>query len=272
MAHIKHRYDRAIYEREDAAKKLTRFMWWQAARKYNPKVFYTKKHLVLAGHGGDIAMLLGMGVDPSHIIAVDSDPECVSYCKTNYPAVDCRYGLLRPYSRAEHTYQRPRILASLFLDFCGAPALQNRRILWDWADCVDPNGVVGCTFLTSRGSVELAHLGQEMAALHGIEDPVLIRAYCIANGATDWYPRIGYHYLSHQKNVTHGMLTLMFTRRPKKYPAHILHVKANEDDIKAAILATDERPDFDAAMMLNVPRMTVAGWKSNATKKQQAKE
>lgn len=261
--------DRLIYSHEDPAKKLTRFMWWHEARSLNAKLFYTKKHLVLAGMGGDISILTAMGVQQKNIIAVDENAHCIIACRMRWPDVEYRLGTLAPKLRLVNTVRKGS-LATALLDFCGSPALSNRQILWGVADKLDPKGVLGCTFLTSRGSVELAHLGQQMAELHAVEDPVLIRAYCIANGSDEWHPHNGYHYQSRQERATHGMLTLMFTRKSHKRPARIMAVKTTEDEIKAAVLATDERPSFDAALMLNVPRMTVAGWKSSATKKQQA--
>jgi hypothetical protein len=265
------KHDRLIYSQEDPSKKLVRFMWWQRARSLNPKLFYMKKHLVLAGMGGDISVLIGMGIAQENIIAVDENKHCIFSCRDRWPDVTYILGTLAPGLQLLRWLDKGE-LSTAMLDFCGSPALSNRKIMWGVADKLDPMGTLGCTFLTSRGSTELAHLGQQMAKLHATDNSVLIRAYCIANGSEDWHPLIGYHYQSHQEKQTHGMLTLMLTKYMGRGAARIIPVSYTEDDVKKAVLANDDRPTFDAALMLNVPRMTVAGWKAHATRKQQAKE
>lgn len=299
MAHINHRreeklvHDRLIYHHEDPAKKLVRFMWWHEARKANPKLFYAKNHLVLAGYGGDISILTAMGVNSEAVVAVDENKQCVSYCNRKFRDVTYVYGTMTPKHLTGPLLYENGTFATAMLDFCGAPARRNLETMKAATKLVDPKGTIGCTFLTSRGTPELKAMTRQVCnnadaglmanfgdivrhayntEIHkkNVEDAV-VRAHVTAlMMSPEWFPQAIYVYKSHQERQTHTMFTMAFRKqRVKKVQLH--NVETTEADIKEAILATDERPKFDAALMLNVPRMTVAGWKAHATRAKEKK-
>jgi hypothetical protein len=257
--------DRLIYRSEDPNKKLTRFMWWHAARRHNPKVFYEKEHLVLAGYGGDIAILTAMGVNQENIVAIDENKECIQHCEEKFPNVT--------YVRATMTPKHPTgpllfehgALATAMLDFCGAPVVNNLAIMKAVAPLVDRRGVIGCTFLLSRGSPDLKKLTAKAVKETKSNDPAVLRAHVVAlMMSPEWYPSVAYEYDSRQENQTHPMVSMLFTQRK----ANLVRCATNttDEEIKEAILVNDS-PGFDAALMLNVPRTVVAGWKSHVSRR-----
>lgn len=274
------KHDRLIYAAEDPNKKLVRFMWWHRARELNPHLFYEKNHLVLAGTGGDIAILTAMGVDPAAVIAADENKECVRTCQKRFPDVQYMLGTITPKHPTGYMLFEDGSFATAMLDFCGAPAKSNTDIMQQATKLVDPRGVIGCTFLTSRGTPELKELTKKLSLADlfqyaydeelnpGVKAAVQ-RAHVVGDlmRPLGWHVNVIYTYQSHQEKLTHRMVTMLLSKaHSRKVVFHT--VKSSEEDIKEAILATDERPTFDAALMLNVPRMTVAGWKAHATRKQ----
>lgn len=80
--------------------------------------------LVLAGEGGDVSVLLGMGVRPEAIIACDLDMGAVTACRERFPGVQVIYGDVRDVA-ADH-----RDCDFVHLDWCSTV---NDRTLDDTA-------------------------------------------------------------------------------------------------------------------------------------------
>lgn len=104
------------YKGESPGKKLARMQFWGSVALALGDRFYRKKHLVLASqHGGDISVLVGLGVDPRNVIAVDLRPDAVAACKARWPTATVK---CRDVRMAAQDHRKE--LASVFLDFTWA--------------------------------------------------------------------------------------------------------------------------------------------------------
>lgn len=74
---------------ESVGKKIARLMMWRRVREcLGEDRFYAGSHAVLASaYGGDIAVLLGYGVPPGQIVAVDLDTRAATICQRKFPHV-----------------------------------------------------------------------------------------------------------------------------------------------------------------------------------------
>lgn len=105
------------YRGDSPSKKIARIQHWFTVRDILGSNFLREKHLVLASHeGGDISALLGLGVHPGNIVAVDHDPEVIWNLPDKFPEVRGVYGDVFDVARS-----MGRQLGSAFLDFCGQP-------------------------------------------------------------------------------------------------------------------------------------------------------
>ena len=76
------------YKGDSPGKKVTRLRLWLHIRAVCNalNIPYTGT-LVLAGEGGDLSVLKGMGTDLSTVVAVDRDPFLIEWCSELYPEV-----------------------------------------------------------------------------------------------------------------------------------------------------------------------------------------
>lgn len=103
------------YKGESDAKKVARLMYWDQVRLAIPGTFMQRPHLVLASReGGDISVLLGMGVAPENIYAAEINSEAAAACAAKWPGV----AVINADVRAVAEQMRGK-WASAFLDFCG---------------------------------------------------------------------------------------------------------------------------------------------------------
>jgi hypothetical protein len=70
--------------------------------------------LVLAGEGGDLGVLQGLGIDLSKVVAVDRDPFMVEWCKHNYPEIQGYVGDL-----TDAACRTPVPYNTAHIDLCG---------------------------------------------------------------------------------------------------------------------------------------------------------
>ena len=86
---------RSTYHGDTDAKRLMRARAWLACTNTLALSYGVRSGgaFCLAGHGGDISTLLGFGVAPSSIYAVDRAEDCVEYCSELYPRVNVLRGL-----------------------------------------------------------------------------------------------------------------------------------------------------------------------------------
>lgn len=105
------------YRGDSSSKKLARIQHWLRVRDLLGDRFLREKHLVLASQeGGDISALLGLGVHPNNIVAVDHDPDVIWNLPDKFPEVRPVFGDVFEVGR-----EMGRKLGSAFLDFCGQP-------------------------------------------------------------------------------------------------------------------------------------------------------
>jgi len=103
------------YRGESPAKKYARFLCWSHISEGLGNKFAEGKHLVLASReAGDISALLGLGVNPKGIIAVEHSSSAAHAAQEKYPQVHvvCR-------DVVKIARECKRTLSSAYLDFCG---------------------------------------------------------------------------------------------------------------------------------------------------------
>lgn len=103
------------YKGESPSKKMARLGYWRAVRKFLGGRFTKTKHVVLASReGGDIGVLVGLGVPKENIIAVDQVESAAQACAQKWPGVEVIFGDV-----ADVVEARAKEVGSVFLDFCG---------------------------------------------------------------------------------------------------------------------------------------------------------
>lgn len=76
------------YKGDSPGKALVRIRTWGAIRATMSRLGIPfQGAMVLAGEGGDLGVLDGMGFDMSKVVAVDRDPFMVEWCQHHYPEV-----------------------------------------------------------------------------------------------------------------------------------------------------------------------------------------
>ena len=104
-----------MYRGETPVKKVARLYFWNHVRTLvGPERFKAGPHVVLSGpDAGDVATLLGMGVKPNGIVAVDTDRHAVDAAYWKFPGMDIRHEDVR---EALAAMKNPPV--SVFLDTC----------------------------------------------------------------------------------------------------------------------------------------------------------
>lgn len=102
------------YKGESPSKKMARLGYWRAVRGVLRGRFKKTKHVVLASReGGDIGVLLALGVPKENIIAVDLVESAAKACSEKWPGVEVVCGDV-----ADVVEARASEVGSVFLDFC----------------------------------------------------------------------------------------------------------------------------------------------------------
>lgn len=136
------------YAGESMGKKRARFGFWAEVKATQGDYFFTRKHLVLASReGGDISVLVGMGVPISNIVAVDREESAAAACRLKWPGCDVICGDV---CDAANYFKDD--LQTVFLDFCGPVTVETIRT------CVEcfrvmpcgPSVVLAAAFLKGR--------------------------------------------------------------------------------------------------------------------------
>ena len=117
------------FKGDSPGKKLARLRHWLAAAIWMDVMSINYRGaLVLAGHGGDVSTLKGMGFDPSSITAVDRVKSLVDYTSELYPDVFVGHGdVTDPASTGGRPYN------AAHLDFCGGLTVENIKAVADVA-------------------------------------------------------------------------------------------------------------------------------------------
>ena len=107
------------YKGDSPGKKISRFrMWGNMIRWAQFLGLPNDGILLLAGEGGDISCLKGLGINPKKITAVDLDEENVEFCAELYPKTTVVQGNVR-----DAAEKAPFRMAHL--DFCGGLSVEN---------------------------------------------------------------------------------------------------------------------------------------------------
>jgi len=105
----------STYKGDSPGKALVRFRAWAALRDLALRMRIPYRGaLVLAGEGGDLGVLQGLGFDMSKVVAVDRDPFLVEWCKHHHPEIQTHTGDIIEVVR---DHDVPYNVAHL--DFCG---------------------------------------------------------------------------------------------------------------------------------------------------------
>ena len=142
--------DNGSFRGDSPGKKLSRLKHWLAAANWMGvmEVGY-RGALVLAGHGGDVSTLKGLGFDPSSITAVDRVKSLADYTAELHPDVFVGHGdVTDSASRGGRPYN------AVQLNFCGGLTVENIKAVADAVRgaCTLPCWV-GVTFMKGREQV-----------------------------------------------------------------------------------------------------------------------
>ena len=110
----------STYKGDSPGKKLMRYRAWTALQQLSQDLrlpFHGA--LVLAGEGGDLQVLKGLGCDMSKVTAVDRDKFLVDYCKDGFPEVNCVHGELSDIASSGIPFNTAHI------DYCGSLSVDN---------------------------------------------------------------------------------------------------------------------------------------------------
>jgi hypothetical protein len=134
------------YKGESLGKKLARLHFWKRCQEWFGDEFTRRKHLVLASReGGDIAVLKGLGVPASNIVAVDRESSAVVACRDRHPDVRVLLGEAADVAAAERLG-----LGTVFLDFCSWLTSDALACAGACARLLPDHGLLGVAFMRGR--------------------------------------------------------------------------------------------------------------------------
>lgn len=140
----------SLYRGESIGKEAARAQAYAGLKRWN---MLNGKHVVIAGHGGDIQFLLRQGVNPSNIIACDKKEECRRIAR-NFGCLVPKKEISRDIvSTVKWANQERFNLASINIDLFstlirGIPILNSVINLMD--DCLWGRPQIYYTFLSGR--------------------------------------------------------------------------------------------------------------------------
>lgn len=113
----------STYKGDSPGKKLVRLSAWLNIMAVSEALHIPYLGaLVLAGEGGDLGVLRGLGFDMSTVSAVDRDPFLVEWCKHHYPEIQAKVGDLADLcGGGDDSVQ----YNTAHIDFCGGLSVEN---------------------------------------------------------------------------------------------------------------------------------------------------
>ena len=141
------------YKGDSPGKKVTRFRLWNHAAGIMTLIGVPyRSSVVLAGDGGDIAALRGLGFKTSDIWAVDMEQEKLNKCMEKYTGLKCIKGEVGEVSKSigresDSSYN------SVHLDFCGRFSADNLLSYVDVLENMSYPGFVILTMLKGRETI-----------------------------------------------------------------------------------------------------------------------
>lgn len=134
------------YAGESIGKKFARLEFW-SLRNFKLLNQKGRKILIFASaEGGDASCLLGFGVPPENILAIDTDPTACESFRLKFPDVEC----LNCSSDDVHKAKPGLKLDVAYLDFCGALSNNTTNMVRNILPLIKTSGVLGVTFLKGR--------------------------------------------------------------------------------------------------------------------------
>lgn len=269
------KYPVGKYAGERPAKTLVRaFTYLRFLDTCDVTRFLEGHHIVLGGAGGDILLLLSLGVPAHHIHAADIDPQVTRTLRNKYPGVRVFDGDVL--EMATHMWEYDVVTVNL--DFCGKLS----RALLDKAAAMRRlfpyETYFSATLYCSRETEEeVKEYMKKAAALSS--DKASNRA-----DAFFWMmsERIGFFsfkeiaavgYLSSGTSLKGNasnrlMVTLSYTKHATKYPSRV-NCRADELDEKSLAFgyAGHGFSSREIAPILGRPRQCVAAWFAHETRK-----
>ena len=121
------------FKGDSPGKKLSRLRHWLSASSWMRALGIPYDGaLVLAGHGGDASTLMGLGIDPASITAVDLARGAAEYTAELYPEVNVIFGDVGRLARI-HPAHRPGLSKynAAHLDFCNGITPDNLMAIAD---------------------------------------------------------------------------------------------------------------------------------------------
>lgn len=135
------------YKGESPSKKVARLVYWDQLVDELGDTFFETTHVVLASReGGDISVLLGLGVDPERIVAVDRVASAIEKCATRFRSYPVRFrvGDVADVARTEAD------VGHVFLDLCSPISRESVRTITSVAAALRVGSVVGVGILRGR--------------------------------------------------------------------------------------------------------------------------
>lgn len=134
----------STYKGDSLGKKANRaHLWVQTARWMQTLNQDCTGVLVLAGHGGDISTLKGLGISPEKIIAVDLAKDAAEYCKELYPGIETAHGDVAEVCKTV-SYN------AAHLDFCNGLSVDNLRTIKEVMLNADDTAYISITMMKGR--------------------------------------------------------------------------------------------------------------------------
>lgn len=265
----------AKYRGESATKKVQRIVFWNAVKKQvGPRKFHRGPHLVLSSsEAGDVSTLLGMGVQPDGIVAVDIDRHAVAAAQWKFPGLDIRH---------ENVVQavKCRKWTSVYLDFCSPLSGKSLNVI---AQCMPElsGSVLGVAMLACR---EQTKYRDEVAKLKGANTtpekrrPVVLQQMLPQMVQTHrFYPLNWWYYLSHD-DIRFGKPMFVglgkVVKMPRAQPDRNFIVagtkvqRVDYNPASFAISVTDayRKDEWKALRLYNMRRQTVAALQAHVTR------
>lgn len=255
---------------ESPAKKLARLEFWRSARKYLGETrFILGPHVVLAGqHGGDISVLLGLGVRESSIVAVDSNKDNAASCKWLWPRINVRH------AQVHDVLSGLSDVASCFLDFC-SPICDESLSTLEAALPSLSGSWLGVTFMAAREQASYKAIYEKTApTARKKEDirPLMFRAIDRNKGGgnafidEEWMYYVGHNEVRFGKPMVLGMGAVRKTKVARRSKISVKNVSVTSD-VFARMVVNDRASVGPKALLLYALNdQSVAAYKAHLTR------
>ncbi len=246
-----------IHRGDSPAKKIARLNLWreiEARSKY--PAFVRGAHIVVSGrYGGDIGVLIGMGVPPKNIYAVDTDTHALAAARHKFPDVNfghCDFGDAITYFELKKVYTAHVDLFSPL----------RKELIKKVKKLCEQVEFVGYTYLCGRDHTEVADGISKLREDLELDAAGSRQAYLVRNHGFN--VRASWSYMSSSaSHIGKPMATLLLQRRGRSgKTVEPTRIEAGWSDVRKMALIHKA----EAAHLLNVRTTTVAAWKAHETR------